>query len=99
MLRTAIRVSTAHAVRIEGTEGSIVVPNFWHATEAILQVNGADEVKFTGESGYHYEAAEVMRNVRAGKLESDILPLDETLAIMRTLDEIRSQINLRYPME
>jgi predicted dehydrogenase len=86
-------------VRIEGTEGSIVVPNFWHGTEAFLQVNGMAEEKFTGESGYHFEAAEVMRCVRAGKLESESLPLDETLAIMRTVDEIRNQINLSYPME
>jgi len=44
-----------------------------------------------------FEAAEVMRCMRAGKLESDVLPLDETLAIMDTLDEIRRQIGLVYP--
>jgi predicted dehydrogenase len=99
MLRTAVRVSTEHKVRIEGTEGSIVVPNFWHGTEAFLQVNGMGEKKFSGKASYHFEAAEVMRCVRAGKLESETLPLDETLEIMRTLDEIRSQIHLSYPME
>lgn len=98
ILRTGVRVSTEHRVRIEGTEGSIVVPNFWHGTEAILQVNGKEE-RFSGESGYHFEAAEVMRCVRGGLLESDTMPLDDTLAIMKTLDEIRKQIHLSYPME
>jgi hypothetical protein len=37
--------------------------------------------------------------MRAGKLESDIMPLDETLAIMGTLDQMRAQWGLKYPME
>jgi hypothetical protein len=27
------------------------------------------------------------------------MPLDETMALMRILDEIRAQIGLKYPME
>ena len=50
-------------------------------------------------NGYNYEAEEVMRCIRAGKTESVIMPLDETLSIMKTLDEIRSQWGLKYPME
>ncbi|MDQ1667659.1 MAG: hypothetical protein QOH75_3690, partial [Actinomycetota bacterium] len=49
--------------------------------------------------GLRHEAAEVMRCVRAGKLESDIMPLDETVAIIETLDEVRRQIGLAYPGE
>jgi hypothetical protein len=47
--------------------------------------------------GLRHEAAEVMRCVRAGRLESAVLPLDETVAIMATLDEVRRQIGLEYP--
>ena len=50
-------------------------------------------------NGYNCEAEEVMRCVRAGKLESDIMPLDETLSVMTTLDSIRKEIGLKYPME
>lgn len=50
-------------------------------------------------NGYNYEAAEVMRCLRAGKLESDVMPLDETLILMRIMDQIRSQWGLRYPSE
>lgn len=35
--------------------------------------------------------------LREGRLESSIIPLDETLAIMNTLDTIRKQWGLRYP--
>jgi predicted dehydrogenase len=44
-------------------------------------------------NGYNYEAVEVMRCLRAGELESEIMPLDETLRIVETMDAIRSQWN------
>ena len=40
-----------------------------------------------------------MRCLRAGLLESLTMPLDESLAIMRTLDTLRQQAGLRYPEE
>ncbi len=42
-------------------------------------------------NGYHYEAAEAMRCVRAGLAESPLMPLDETLRIMQCVDTIRAQ--------
>ena len=47
----------------------------------------------------NYEAIEVGRCLRAGELESQIMPLDETLSIMRMMDEIRVQWGLVYPTE
>ena len=49
--------------------------------------------------GYRHEAAEVVRCLRAGLIESPTMPLDESVSIMETLDEIRRQIGLRYPFE
>ena len=45
------------------------------------------------------EAAEFMNCLRQGRLESVLMPLDETLSIMRTLDAVRAQWGLRYPGE
>ena len=39
------------------------------------------------------------RCLRAGLLESPAMPLDESVQIMETLDEVRRQIHLVYPME
>jgi len=102
ILSCAVRTNTPQEARIMGTEGTIYIPDFWHATSATLYVSGKDaeqiEMPFDG-NGYNYEAAEVMRCLRAEKLESDIMPLDESLAIMETMDKIRAQWGLRYPME
>jgi predicted dehydrogenase len=50
-------------------------------------------------NGYNYEADEVMRCLRSGERESHLMPLDETLRIMETMDIIRSQWNLKYPQD
>lgn len=50
-------------------------------------------------NGYNYEATEVMRCLRDGALESKIMPLDETLKIMETMDAIRNQWDFKYPQE
>lgn len=102
LLTSAIRTNTAHEARIYGTDGMIRIPDWWHAKELTLTLNGKPDERidlpFLG-NGYNYEAAEVGNCVRAGKLESAVMPLDETLAIMGTLDSIRAQWGLKYPME
>jgi dihydrodiol dehydrogenase / D-xylose 1-dehydrogenase (NADP) len=40
-----------------------------------------------------------MACLRAGKSESEIMPLDETLSIVRTMDGLRAEWGLAYPME
>ena len=85
-----------------GTEGSIYIPNFWHSTFATLQASGKEpetiEMPFGG-NGYEYEAIEVMGCLREGKLESSTIPLDESLSIAETMEAIRAQWGLKYPME
>jgi predicted dehydrogenase len=39
--------------------------------------------------GLHYQVSEVMKCLRDGKRESGIMPLSESLSIMRTLDQIK----------
>lgn len=102
MLMCATRTTAPHAAHIFGTDGHVIVEHpFWHGTK--LRVRRGDkeetlELPYLG-NGYTHEAIEVMECVRAGKLESDIMPLDETYSIMKTLDWVRSQWNFEYPSE
>lgn len=50
-------------------------------------------------AGYVHQAIEVQRCLAVGELESPILPLDESLAVMRLLDRLRAEWGLRYPGE
>ena len=102
LLSCAVRTNTPQEARIMGTDGSIYMPNFWHGTKATLQTNGKEpenvEFPFEG-NGYEYEAMEVMKCIREGKLESDIMPLSESLSIMETMDSLRARWGLKYPMD
>ncbi len=41
----------------------------------------------------------MMDCIRAGALESSIMPLEESIAIAESMDRMRAQWGLRYPME
>ncbi len=102
MLSCAVRTRTPHEATIMGTDGYIRLhSSFWNGTKATLhRGNDVEEIDepYPG-NGYNLEAAEVARCVRAGKIESDIIPHDESIAIVGTLDDIRAQWGLEYPME
>ena len=97
----SVRV-TPHAIAtLVGTEGRIEIHEDWHKPEGLtVQLAGknAEVYDFTLDegNGYQYEAVHVMECLRAGRTESDIMPLDETLSIMQTLDTIREQWGLTY---
>ena len=99
---SAIRTQTRPEGYIYGTEGYIHLPKFFAPRAAELFVNGRESERYEPEflsTGYGYEAAEVGRCLREGKLESDAIPLDETLAVLRTMDEMRRQWGFKYPFE
>lgn len=102
-LTCAVRTETPHEAFILGDEGAIRLdPPFWSTTGATLLINGVERERVHvphAANGYEYEAEEVGRCLRESRLESPILPLDESVAIMRILDELRAQWGLKYPME
>jgi predicted dehydrogenase len=74
---------------------------FHHPTEALWVEDGETHVireKVLG-TGLAHEAEEVMRCLRNGETESPLVPLDDSLAIMRLMDRIRERIGLRYPAD
>jgi predicted dehydrogenase len=45
--------------------------------------------------GLHYQVSEVIRCLRAGQIESGLMPLNESLSVMGTVDQIREQCAVR----
>jgi len=100
---TALRTQTPWEATLMGTEGIIRIHTpWWRPTKMTLTKpdwsSETFEIPFEG-NGYNYEAAEVMRCLRGGRLESALMPLDETLAVMGTMDTIRQQWHLSYPAD
>lgn len=102
-LYVSLRARRAPDVLLIGEKGSIRMHPPVFAPQALtLSLAGEPErtesLPFDGP-GYQFEAMEAAACIRSGRTESALMPLDETLSIMATLDEIRRQIGLSYPME
>ena len=89
---------------MSGTLARLEIEGPFYAPAAVRLVGREGELLDTfapaqRDGGLCYEAAEAARCVAAGRLESGLLPLDETLRIMRVLDEIRRELGVVYPGE
>lgn len=98
LLSCAIMTETPKNIFIIGDKGYIHIPHGWYRAEkAFIQVHNKDQetihMPMEG-NGYNYEIEEVIRCLKEGKLESDIMPLKESLEIQQTLDTIRKQIGI-----
>ena len=93
-LSCSIRTNTRTEAHILGTEGYIRIPRKFFKPDALIvgRLDEEEEVIRMNLDGYGftYEIREVMQSLRVGQTESALLPLDTTLAIMRTLDRIRA---------
>ncbi|MEV0183074.1 Gfo/Idh/MocA family oxidoreductase [Streptomyces sp. NPDC050625] len=97
---------TANTASVTGSLGRIDIPSgFFHPDRFVLHRDGRAPEEFVLDpadgprTSLRHEAAEVMRALRAGETESPLVPLEGTLAVMRTLDAIRERIGVRYPGE
>jgi len=102
-LSIGIRTATPQEATIMGTDGFLRIHSpWWRPASMTISRPGEEgetvEAPVSG-NGFNYEAAEVMRCLEAGKTESEIMPLDETLSVMRTMDGVRAAWGLRYPSE
>lgn len=80
---------------VVGTEGRIEIDRPFYAPAPLtLLPRHGEPVRFDPPhrgTGLRHEADEVARCLAAGLLESPWMPLDETVSVMATLDEIRRQ--------
>jgi predicted dehydrogenase len=100
VIKAAIRATLACRGRVTGTQGWIDLPAFMHRPYW-LEVGGAAgteriEAGYEGE-GLRFQVMEVHECLAAGRLESEVMPLDESLVVARVLDQIRSQVGIEPP--
>ncbi|MFK4105147.1 Gfo/Idh/MocA family protein [Streptomyces sp. NPDC019531] len=105
-LHCSLTGGTATIASVTGSLGRIDIPNgFFHPDRFVLHRDGRDPEEFVADpadgprNSLKHEAREVMRALRAGEKESPLVPLEGTLAVMRTLDAVRDRIGVRYPGE
>jgi predicted dehydrogenase len=86
---------------VSGADGRIELAPRMHQPPSWSLAQGWEVVEHAEEvigRGYAHEILEVGRCLRAGLLESPLIPLDETVAILATMDTMREQMGVRGPV-
>jgi len=102
LLHTTQWARTPTVALLSGTEGRIEVAGEFYRPSSLRVVRrDGSEWTFSRpvDGGFQFQAAEVARCVAEGRTESERMPLDGSVAVMETLDEVRRQIGLVYPGE
>ncbi len=84
--------------KIIGTKGEISLGFFHMASKATLN-NENGKTVFRGKTDYLTEFTRSAEEIKAGKKQSDYVPLSATKDCMKIMDECRRQMNLVYPFE
>lgn len=103
--QAALDSSGPNTAAVLGTAGRVEVAGFWFtAATSLTRYDESGKVvehfapTLRGR-GMHLEAVAAEACLAEGLTASPILPPDESVAVMATLDEIRRQVGLHYPGE
>ena len=95
---TTLRCATPGQARVFGTEGWVdVLPRFHHPDTIVLHRAGGDPEEITVPhvgGGYYHELLEVTECVAAGRRESAVMPLADTIAVQDVMGEVAAQLGM-----
>jgi predicted dehydrogenase len=95
----SIRCASPGQIRIFGTDGWIdVLPRFHHPDTIVLHRLGSEPERIVAPrtgGGYAHELIEVTECVAAGKTQSDVMPLADTVAVQDVMGEVARQLGMR----
>jgi predicted dehydrogenase len=103
LLSCTMAVRSSVTAVIAGSKARIEIDgSFYTPTSFRLITRDGDITEFPKNyegGGLREEAAEFARIVRAGEIESPLMPHATSLELMRQMDEVRRQIGVTYPGE
>jgi len=97
-ITTSILIDTPGLATIEGTaaslrfDGSFVFPAAFHVAADGDTRSWSDPTAPTGRDGLAWEATALAAFVAEGRTESPLHSLDDSISLMRTIDEVRAQV-------
>jgi predicted dehydrogenase len=97
-LTTTLRCATPGQARVFGTDGWIdVLPRFHHPATIVLHRHDRDPQEITLPAvggGYYHELLEVTECLLAGRSESTVMPLADTVAVQDVMAEVARQLGM-----
>lgn len=104
---TSFNLKMTNEAIIYGSKGYITFPDFPAGKQfTISKHEGTNDIKETSGfvedrplPGFIFQVEEVARCLHDGELESQVIPLNETVAIMELMDTMRAEWGFKYPFE
>jgi predicted dehydrogenase len=97
-LFSSLRCATPGQARVFGTDGWFdVLPRFHHPDTVVLHRVGRDPEEITVPhlgGGYAHELREVTECVRAGRRESAVMPLADTVAVQDVMGAVADELGM-----
>ncbi len=98
-LHCSLRCASPGQMRVFGTEGWIdVLPRFHHPDTIVLHRRDAEPETIVAPrtgGGYAHELIEVTECVAAGKPQSDVMPLADTVAVQDVMGDVVLELGVR----
>jgi predicted dehydrogenase len=95
----SLRAASPGQMRVYGTEGWIdVLPRFHHPDTIVLHRRDAEPETIVAPrtgGGYAHELIEVTECVAAGKPQSDVMPLADTVAVQDVMGDVVLELGVR----
>ncbi|CAB4875010.1 MAG: gfo/Idh/MocA family oxidoreductase [Actinobacteria bacterium] len=103
VINTTMIARTPCRAVISGLLGRLEIESYFYAPTSMRTVLHDGTITeypntYLGH-GLREQAIEMAQVVRAGLLESPLMPWSETISVMKSIDEIRQQIGLKFPFE
>lgn len=99
--QASFRADAGRSLTLAGPEGRLHNSRNWWKGTPFQHIPRDGEPVAIGDPvdgrGYQFEIAHVCNCLRDGRTESPVMPLDESVAIMEVMDEIRDEWGLVYP--
>jgi predicted dehydrogenase len=103
VVSSTLACQTSLTAEIAGTEGSIRIPTPWYKNDSLIwnRTGQPDEIirLETMVNGFEYQIREVARCLDAGLTESPSMTHAFSMTMAETMDAIRRQIGVNYPIE
>lgn len=106
-INTSYNLGMKRTAYIYGLKGYIEFPEFQSGEKFSINMhNGSNEIISTkeiieknNENGFVYQVEEVVKCISAGETESPIIPVKETIDIIKLMDGMRKEWGFKYPFE
>lgn len=105
LVNTTLAAQTPTTAAITGRAGRIEIDSKFYRPTTVSLISPAGArissalPSIMGSLGLAYEASHFAQLIADGFTESPRLPLEESIAVMELMDEIRSQLKVRFPGE